>query len=669
MGIKILLADDSVTAQNMGKKILSEAGHEVVTVSNGAAAAKKISEVKPDLVLLDVFMPGYSGLELCEKLRKSSDTAKLPVLLTVGRMEPYSPQEGARVKADGVIVKPFESSDLIAAVDRLAQKLNPGKTPDYARTIRISAPANLSDEAWKQEIQKKLEQSRAPEPAPEAQAEPVEQEGPISATQIFGSKPPETYERTMRLDAKQIAELLKQSAAQNAAEAGAAPTAPAEEFHVAPPAHPPEFHGADASTPAFGAELPHTPSPQASPTASVPSYMGEYLPDHTASQIGSEPVSAAPELKPAEDLEDTVVMAPGHAPTPVKPISPESAVQRFAADSASASVGSAEGLELTAAAPVSDVTIVHEGALETTLQGSDAPTIVLRDPALIDQQLSSTAFPTHFAGSEPPASEAAGDAAASEDEFESRLKAAMACYSEPATELPAFGQTETAAPLGLHESAEEAFETKLESGDHGVEAPAEASGDISLETSWSIPQASSSLEHAVNALDQAELERTQIFEMPKPGGSGLAEIHYAEPTPVEAVSHAILETSEPEPAPTLDTDDAVIQRMRESFSGEHVDAARLIESSDSSEPSVAVAAAAIPAPSPAPSGHEAETEIARALAAAVGSGSPSESMVHSQSEAPSSTDANRVAAAVERVMKRELPNLIWKIMAELDLGK
>ncbi len=62
--MKILLADDSVTAQNMGKKILSEAGHEVVCVSNGAAALKKVSEQEPDLVILDIYMPGYSGLEV-----------------------------------------------------------------------------------------------------------------------------------------------------------------------------------------------------------------------------------------------------------------------------------------------------------------------------------------------------------------------------------------------------------------------------------------------------------------------------------------------------------------------------------------------------------------------------------------------------------------------------
>jgi len=64
--LRILFADDSVTAQNMGKKILTEAGYEVVAVSNGAAAVKKIAEQKPDIIILDIYMPGYSGLEVCD---------------------------------------------------------------------------------------------------------------------------------------------------------------------------------------------------------------------------------------------------------------------------------------------------------------------------------------------------------------------------------------------------------------------------------------------------------------------------------------------------------------------------------------------------------------------------------------------------------------------------
>ena len=137
MSLRILFADDSMTAQNMGKKILSEAGYDVVAVSNGAAAVKKIAEQKPDIIILDVYMPGYSGLEVCEKVRGSLDTMKIPVLLTVGKMEPYKPEDANRVKADGVIIKPFEASDLLAIMkkfeDRIGQMPAP---PIVAQTVR-----------------------------------------------------------------------------------------------------------------------------------------------------------------------------------------------------------------------------------------------------------------------------------------------------------------------------------------------------------------------------------------------------------------------------------------------------------------------------------------------------------------------------------------------------
>ena len=116
-----------MTAQNMGKKILSEAGYDVVAVSNGAAAVKKIAEQKPDIIILDVYMPGYTGLEVCEKVRGSIDTLKTPVLLTVGKLEPYKPEDANRVKADGLIVKPFEASDLLAAVQKLEAQATPRK--------------------------------------------------------------------------------------------------------------------------------------------------------------------------------------------------------------------------------------------------------------------------------------------------------------------------------------------------------------------------------------------------------------------------------------------------------------------------------------------------------------------------------------------------------------
>ena len=129
MARKILLADDSVTAQNMGRKILADAGYEVITVNNGSAALKKIAEQKPDLIVLDVYMPGYSGLEVCQRLKEAQETSRVPVLLTVGKLEPFKPEEAKRARADGFIVKPFEASELLSALSKLEDKIVPRPEP------------------------------------------------------------------------------------------------------------------------------------------------------------------------------------------------------------------------------------------------------------------------------------------------------------------------------------------------------------------------------------------------------------------------------------------------------------------------------------------------------------------------------------------------------------
>jgi CheY-like chemotaxis protein len=160
---KILLADDSVTAQNMGRKILADAGYEVITVNNGSAALKKIAELKPDLIVLDVYMPGYSGLEVCQRLKEAGETARIPVLLTVGKLEPFKPEEAKRVRADGYIVKPFEASELLSALTKLEDKMVPraetSKPGRFARTIAAveegrydKSVAMEEDTGWKSRI-------------------------------------------------------------------------------------------------------------------------------------------------------------------------------------------------------------------------------------------------------------------------------------------------------------------------------------------------------------------------------------------------------------------------------------------------------------------------------------------------------------------------------------
>jgi CheY-like chemotaxis protein len=185
VALKILIADDNITAQNLGKKILTEAGYEVVAVSNGAAAMKKIASEKPALLVLDVYMPGYSGLEVCEKVKKAPETAQVPVLLTMGQMEALDPAESTRVKADGVITKPFVASDLLAVVQKLEEKLHPAAEAAPAEavaTMKMEAAApdlGIQDadyEAWKAE-------------APEAAEAEAEVEERVSVPEGMGEAP------------------------------------------------------------------------------------------------------------------------------------------------------------------------------------------------------------------------------------------------------------------------------------------------------------------------------------------------------------------------------------------------------------------------------------------------------------------------------------------------
>ena len=104
---KILVADDNSNIQKMVGLALKDQGIDVVAVGNGEAAVRKISDVRPDLVLADVFMPVRNGYEVCQYVKTDSALSHIPVILLVGAFDPLDEQEAQRVGADGVLKKPF----------------------------------------------------------------------------------------------------------------------------------------------------------------------------------------------------------------------------------------------------------------------------------------------------------------------------------------------------------------------------------------------------------------------------------------------------------------------------------------------------------------------------------------------------------------------------------
>jgi CheY-like chemotaxis protein len=138
---KILVADDNSNIQKMVGLALKDQGIDVVAVGNGEAAVRKISDVRPDLVLADVFMPVRNGYEVCKYVKDDSSLAHIPVILLVGAFDPLDEQEAQRVGADGVLKKPFVPPDpLISMVKSALQRAaNSAQVAAVAEKAPVSA--------------------------------------------------------------------------------------------------------------------------------------------------------------------------------------------------------------------------------------------------------------------------------------------------------------------------------------------------------------------------------------------------------------------------------------------------------------------------------------------------------------------------------------------------
>ncbi len=118
---KLLLADDSITIQKVVNLTFADEGIEVISVGDGNSAMDKLREDAPDLVLADVNMPGLNGYEICEKIKDTSGST--PVILLVGSFEPFDEDEAKRVGADDYLTKPFQSISQL--VDKVTFLLDP----------------------------------------------------------------------------------------------------------------------------------------------------------------------------------------------------------------------------------------------------------------------------------------------------------------------------------------------------------------------------------------------------------------------------------------------------------------------------------------------------------------------------------------------------------------
>lgn len=119
MGSRLLVAEDQAIIRKLIRMTLQMAGHEVFETDNGLDAVTQALALKPDLVLLDVMMPGeIDGIEACRRLRADQRMSGVPIVMLSARGQVADQQAGMEAGANEYVVKPFEPALLLQVVKR-----------------------------------------------------------------------------------------------------------------------------------------------------------------------------------------------------------------------------------------------------------------------------------------------------------------------------------------------------------------------------------------------------------------------------------------------------------------------------------------------------------------------------------------------------------------------
>jgi len=131
MSSRILVVDDEHHIVELARLYLTRAGYEVEGVGDGAQAMTRFGQVKPDLVILDIMLPGSDGLTICKEIRKQS---QVPIIMLTARDEVTDKVVGLEVGADDYLTKPFHPQELVARAKALLRRAK--LEPDQPKLVR-----------------------------------------------------------------------------------------------------------------------------------------------------------------------------------------------------------------------------------------------------------------------------------------------------------------------------------------------------------------------------------------------------------------------------------------------------------------------------------------------------------------------------------------------------
>ena len=116
---KILIVDDSPTERHVLNDMLTKSGYEVVASDNGEDAILKAKTVKPDLILMDVVMPGLNGFQATRAISRDAATKHIPIVLCTSKSQETDKIWGMRQGARDYVVKPVDKNELLAKITAL----------------------------------------------------------------------------------------------------------------------------------------------------------------------------------------------------------------------------------------------------------------------------------------------------------------------------------------------------------------------------------------------------------------------------------------------------------------------------------------------------------------------------------------------------------------------
>jgi two-component system alkaline phosphatase synthesis response regulator PhoP len=116
---KILHIEDEQDQIVLVKALLERRGYEVILAQNSEEGLNKAREDKPDLILLDVFLPKGSGFSVCKQLKEAAETKHIPIIMVTGSGDKHIEEQCKSVGANSCIIKPYEAKNLIERIEEV----------------------------------------------------------------------------------------------------------------------------------------------------------------------------------------------------------------------------------------------------------------------------------------------------------------------------------------------------------------------------------------------------------------------------------------------------------------------------------------------------------------------------------------------------------------------